>query len=136
MADSHPGDRESFPMADSDQIEISVDRGVTVVRLGADFDSLYESELVKLQSVRDLAETVAPAFMLIDLSNTKYFGSAFIGFLIAIANRLKERGDGRLGLCGLAPFARMALEKTKSDTILVLFDTSEEGVVEFAASAE
>ena len=123
-------------MADSDQIEISVDRGVTVVRLGADFDSLYESELVKLQSVRDLAETVAPAFMLIDLSNTKYFGSAFIGFLIAIANRLKERGDGRLGLCGLAPFARMALEKTKSDTILVLFDTSEEGVVEFAASAE
>ena len=136
MADSHPGNRESFPMVDDDQIEISVDRGVTVVRLGADLDSLYESELVKLQSVRDLADSASPPFMMIDLSNTKYFGSAFIGFLIAVANRLKERGDGRLGLCGLAPFARMALEKTKSDTILVLFDTSEEGVVEFAASAE
>ena len=123
-------------MADDDQIEISVDRGVTVVRLGADLDSLYESELVRLQSVRGLADSASPPFMLIDLSNTKYFGSAFIGFLIAIANRLKERGDGRLGLCGLAPFARMALEKTKSETILALFDTSEEGVTELAASAE
>ena len=123
-------------MVDDDQIEISVDRGVTVVRLGADLDSLYESELVKLQSVRDLADSASPPFMMIDLSNTKYFGSAFIGFLIAIANRLKERGDGRLGLCGLAPFARMALEKTKSETILALFDAREEGVVEFAASTE
>lgn len=123
-------------MADDDQIEISVDRGVTVVRLGADLDSLYESELVRLQSVRDLADSASPPFMLIDLSNTRYFGSAFIGFLIAIANRLKERGDGRLGLCGLAPFARMALEKTKSETILALFGTSEEGVAELAASAE
>lgn len=123
-------------MADDDQIEISVDRGVTVVRLGADLDSLYESELVRLQSVRGLADSASPPFMLIDLSNTKYFGSAFIGFLIAIANRLKERGDGRLGLCGLAPFARMALEKTKSETILALFGTSEEGVAELAASAE
>lgn len=123
-------------MADDDQIEISVDRGVTVVRLGADLDSLYESELVRLQSVRGLADSASPPFMLIDLSNTKYFGSAFIGFLIAIANRLKDRGDGRLGLCGLAPFARMALEKTKSETILALFDTSEEGVTELAASAE
>lgn len=123
-------------MADDDQIEISVDRSVTVVRLGADLDSLYESELVRLQSVRDLADSASPPFMLIDLSNTRYFGSAFIGFLIAIANRLKERGDGRLGLCGLAPFARMALEKTKSETILALFGTSEEGVAELAASAE
>lgn len=123
-------------MADDDQVEISVDRGVTVVRLGADLDSLYESELVRLQSVRGLADSASPPFMLIDLSNTKYFGSAFIGFLIAIANRLKERGDGRLGLCGLAPFARMALEKTKSETILALFGTSEEGVAELAASAE
>lgn len=118
------------------QIDVSIERGVSVVRLGAEFDSLYESELVKLQSVRELAETASPPNMLIDLSNTKYFGSAFIGFLIAIANRLKERGDGRLGICGLAAFARMALEKTKSDTILALFETDEEAVAALASTAE
>lgn len=118
------------------QIDVSIDRGVSVVRLGVEFDSLYESELVKLQSIRELAETVSPPIMLVDLSNTKYFGSAFIGFLIAIANRLKERGDGQLGLCGLAPFARMALEKTKSDTILTLFETDAEAVTALASAGE
>jgi len=122
-------------MSDS-QIDVSIDRGVSVVRLGSEFDSLYESELVKLQSVRDLADTATPPIMLIDLSNTKYFGSAFIGFLIAIANRLKERGDGRLGICGLAPFARMALEKTKSDTILGLFESDDEAVAALASAGE
>lgn len=115
-------------MPGEEQIQISSEQGVTVVRLGPEFDSLYESELVNLKSVRDLADTADPPLMLVDLSNTKYFGSAFIGFLIAIANRLKERGDGRLGLCRLAPFARMALEKTKSDTIIELFDSSDEAV--------
>lgn len=123
-------------MADDDPISVSVERGVTVVQLGTEFDSLYESELVRLQKVRDLADTASPPLMLIDLSNTKYFGSAFIGFLIAMANRLKERGDGRLGLCGLAPFARMALEKTKSDTILTLFENRDDGVADLALTGE
>lgn len=123
-------------MADEKQIQISSEQGVTVVRLGSEFDSLYESELVNLKSVRELADTADPPLMLIDLSNTKYFGSAFIGFLIAIANRLKERGNGRLCLCNLAPFARMALEKTKSDTILGLFDSADEAVAALQASGE
>lgn len=123
-------------MADDDPIRVSVERGVTVVQLGSDFDSLYESELMRLQPVRDLADTASPPVMLIDLSNTKYFGSAFIGFLIAMANRLKERGGGRLGLCGLAPFARMALEKTRSDTILTLFENRDDGVADLAPTSE
>lgn len=123
-------------MSGDDQIEISTQDGVTVVRLGAEFDSLYESELVHLKSVRDLADTADPPLMLLDLSNTKYFGSAFIGFLIGIANRLKERGEGRLGLCHLAPFARMALEKTKSDTVLGLYGDLDDALSALRASAE
>lgn len=123
-------------MADDDPISVSVERGVTVVQLGTDFDSLYESELVRLQPIRDLTDTASPPVMLIDLSNTKYFGSAFIGFLIAMANRLQERGGGRLGLCGLAPFAKMALEKTKSDTILALYENRGDGVADLAPTGK
>jgi anti-anti-sigma regulatory factor len=123
-------------MSEDYQVETSVERGVTVVRLGTAFDSLYESELVHLKSVRELADTASPPTMLIDLSNTRYFGSAFIGFSIAIANRLKERGDGRLGICGLASFARMAFEKTKADTLFELFDDVDTAVSELASTAE
>ena len=113
-----------------------MERGVTVARLGTGFESLYESDLVHLKSVRELADTAALPIILIDLSDTKYFGSAFIGFTIAIANRLKERGEGRLGICGLASFARMAFEKTKADTLLELFDDLDTAVSELASTAE
>lgn len=118
------------------QIDVSIERGVSVVRLGAEFDSLYESELVKLQSLRDLAETASPPAMLIDLSNVKFFGSSFIGLLMATANRLKERGDGRLGICGLTPFARMAFESTKVDTIFALYSSRDEGLTALASPGE
>lgn len=123
-------------MPDDNQIEISVDRGVSVVHLGADLDSIYESELARLQLVRKLADTASPPVMLIDLSNVKYFGSSFIGLLMATANRLKERGDGRLGICGLAPFARMAFESTKVDTIFALFNSRDEGLTALASPGE
>ena len=123
-------------MSNDDQVTVSVDRGVSVVHLGADLDSIYESELTKLQMVRELADTAAPPVMLIDLSNVKYFGSSFIGLLMATANRLKERGDGRLGLCGLAPFARMAFESTKTDTIFALFNSRDEGLAAMASHVE
>jgi anti-anti-sigma factor len=123
-------------MSGHNGIQVSTRDGVPVVCLGTEFDSLYESELVNLQSVRDLADTASPPTMVIDLSNTKYFGSAFIGFLIAISNRLKARGDGRLALCNLASFARMALEKTKSDTIIGIFHDQDAAVSALQASAE
>jgi anti-anti-sigma regulatory factor len=123
-------------ISDDHQVGISVERGVTVARLGTGFESLYESDLVHLKSVRELADTAAPPIILIDLSDTKYFGSAFIGFAIDIANRLKERGEGRLGICGLASFARMDFEKTKADTLLELFDDLDTAVSELASTAE
>jgi len=120
-------------MSNDDQVTVSVDGCVSVVHLGTDLDSIYESELAKLQTVRKLADTASPPLMLIDLSNVKYFGSSFIGLLMAIANRLKERGDGRLGLCGLTPFARMAFESTKTDSIFALFDSCDEGLAALAS---
>jgi anti-sigma B factor antagonist len=115
-------------MSDADQIEVSTQDGVTVVRLGESFDSLYESELPKLAAILDLADTVTPSLMVIDLSNTKYFGSAFAGFLITVAKHLKERGNGRLCLSNLVPFARMAIEQTKVDQLIGICEDIDQAV--------
>jgi anti-sigma B factor antagonist len=115
-------------MDDDDQIAITVVKGVTVVRLGTDFASIYESDLARLDGLRELADTATPARVVIDLSHTRYFGSAFIGILMATAARLKDRGNGQLGLSGLQPFATMALESTKADTLLGLFESVDDAV--------
>ena len=115
-------------MDDDDQIVISVDNGVTVVRLGTDFASIYESDLARLDGIRELADTATPARVVIDLSHTRYFGSAFIGFLMATAGRLKDRGNGQLGISGVQSFATMALEATKANTLLGLFESVDDAV--------
>ena len=122
-------------MADDEQIAVSVESGVTVVRLGTDFASIYESDLARLDGLRELADTATPARMVIDLANTRYFGSAFISFLMATAGRLKDRGNGQLGISGVKPFATMALEATKADTLLGLFDSVEAAVEALRPSA-
>lgn len=115
-------------MSESDPIQTALHDGVTVVTLGPHFDSLYESVLPELASLLDLADSVDPPKLVIDLGNTKYFGSAFIGFAISLSQRLNERPNGRLGVANVAPFCRMALETTKSDQLLDLFDSVEEAV--------
>lgn len=115
-------------MSESDPIQTTRQDGVTVVTLGPHFDSLYESVLPELASLLDLADSVEPPRLLIDLDNTKYFGSAFIGFVISLSQRIIKRPNGRLGIANVAPFCRMALETTKSDQLLELFDDVEHAV--------
>ena len=122
-------------MSDDDQISISVEQGVTVVRLGEEFASIYESDLARLERLRELADTVTPPRVVIDLSHTRYFGSSFIGFLMSTAGRLRDRGDGRLGISGVQPFATMALEATKADLLLGLFDSADDAVASLRPSA-
>lgn len=115
-------------MSDSDPIQIAVQDGVTVATLGPHFDSLYESVLPELASLLDLAESIDPPRLVIDLGNTKYFGSAFIGFVISLSQRINARPNGRLGIANVASFCRMALEATRADLLLDLFDSVDEAV--------
>ncbi len=115
-------------MSDSDPIQMTHRAGVTIATLGPEFDSLYESLLPQLAPLLDLADSVDPPRLLIDLASTKYFGSAFIGFVISLSTRLNSRPNGRLGIANVAPFCRMALETTRSDVLLDLFDSVDEAV--------
>ena len=51
------------------------------------------SDLARLDVIRELADTATPAWVVIGLSQTRYFGAAFIGFLMATTGRLKDRGQ-------------------------------------------
>ena len=115
-------------MSESDPIQTTRQDGVTVVTLGPHFDSLYESVLPELSSLLHMADSVEPPRLLIDLKNIKYFGSVFIGFLISLSQRICERPNGRLGIANVSPFCRMALETTKSDQLLDLFNSVEQAV--------
>jgi hypothetical protein len=117
-------------MSDSDPIQYEVRDGATVVTLGPHFESLYESVLPELAPLLDLAERIDPARLVIDLGNAKYVGSAFIGFVISLSQRINERPNGRLGIANLTSFCLMALEATKADLLLDLFDSVDEAVSE------
>ncbi|MBI1314344.1 STAS domain-containing protein [bacterium] len=107
-------------------------RGVTIVHLPDDYTSAYESTLVDLQGIPELARKIEPPRLIIDLRHVKYIGSAFIGFLISLSTQLQSRPNGRLALSGVAPFIRMALESTRSDLLFEIHDTLEEAIESLA----
>jgi anti-sigma B factor antagonist len=104
---------------------------VTIVRLDPDFASVYEGELKELAGILDLTVSIEPARLVLDLSGTQYFGSAFIGFLIAVSSRMNARPGGRFAIGGASGFARVALASTKSDQLIEVFDSVNEAVAAY-----
>lgn len=119
---------EEHGMADVNGFDTDQRDGVTIVRLGPEFASVYEGELKELAGILDLADSTEPPRLVIDLSGTQYFGSAFIGFLIAVATRMSSRPSGRFSIAGASDFARIALATTRSDQLIEIFDTVDAAV--------
>ena len=66
--------------------DVSRRNDVTVVSLGPEFENLDEHDLVELSSViLDVADNADPRLIVVDLSHTQYFGSAFIAVALGIA---------------------------------------------------
>jgi anti-anti-sigma regulatory factor len=107
--------------------DISVTDGVTVVKLGPTLASVYESSLAELEALPELAESIDPASMLIDLSTIEYCGSAFVGFLFKIAGLITKR-DGVFAVCGANNFTKMVLTTTKSEKMFSSFDSLDDGL--------
>ena len=111
--------------------EMTSEQGVTIISLGPDYDSIYESSLGQFDSILELAKTVEPPRMIMDLTHTEYFGSAFLGFLLRISNRLSVQRKGRFGICHLSKFCRAVIMAAKLDTLFELFDTRADAVAAF-----
>jgi anti-anti-sigma factor len=113
--------------------EIQVLRGVTVVTLAANYDSLDEEATRRIDTLlREQADRASPPAMVLDMSQTQSIGSTFVGSLFAADKRLRRRG-GQMALCQVGEFCLEVLRAVRSDTLFKIFATRDEAVAALAA---
>lgn len=109
-------------------------QNVTVITLGPEFEYLDEHRLHDLQAiVIETAQSADPPRVLIDLTHTKFFGSAFIEILFRAWNRLKAREGGHFGICGLTPYCAEVIETTHLDRLWPVYKNCDEGIRQLGA---
>jgi anti-anti-sigma factor len=102
--------------------QIARQQGVTVISLGPEYENLDEPVL------EELRDSMLDALVVLDLSHTKFFGSAFIEVLFRTWNRLNSREGGRFCLCGLTPYCAEVIEVTHLDRLWRITSTRDEAV--------
>jgi len=108
---------------------IHKESGVTVITLGPEYESLDEDRLVHLQeTLLETAQNVDPPRVVLDLSHTRFFGSAFIEVIFRIWNRLNSKDKGAFAICGLTPYCAEIFEVTHLNKLWPVFDTAEDAV--------
>jgi anti-anti-sigma factor len=109
--------------------EIVKQNGVTVIALGPGYEQLDEPNLDELTKiVLEAVNAADPPRVVVDLSHTRFFGSAFIEVLFRAWHRLNSRDGGRLGLCGLTPYCREVIDVTHLDRLWNVYATRDEAV--------
>ena len=104
-------------MSESRTPAVDLQNGVTVIHLGPEYENLDESRLDELRSVIiDVAETATPPQVVLDLSHTKFFGSAFIEIMFRAWKRVDVRG-GTFALSGLTPYCAEVVAVTHLDRL-------------------
>lgn len=112
----------------------SVDGSVHVLALtlpevvgSAEFDPLNQQVLAELSA--------APAGRwVLDLSNTHYAGSALLGMLVNVRQRLIS-GGGRVILCGLSPRLRHVVQTCSLDRLFTLVRNRTDALRQLDATA-
>ena len=99
-------------MASSD-LEIIEQDGVTVVVLGEEYDNLEEMVLERASKhLLEIAKSAEPPLILIDMTKTKFFGSAFLGTLFRVWRRLSAR-NGKMAVCCATGWSRKCLRSRR-----------------------
>ena len=115
----------------SDQLR-SVRHGATcVVYLGPEYNSLDDQVLDEVEHF--LLTCIDPPDvknLVVDLSNTTFFGSRFIEVLFRAYNRIKRK-EGRFGLSGLRGHTEEVIYVSKLQRLWELVPTPEEAVRRF-----
>lgn len=102
--------------------EIVKEGQVTIVALGPEYENLDEPRLDALTDVLlQVAETATPPVVVLDLSHTSFFGSAFIEVIFRMWNRLNHRESGKFCICGLSEYCTEVLEVTHLDQLWETF---------------
>ena len=124
-------------MAATRSPNITQERGVTVVALGSEYETLDENDLDDVKDVLlRVASTADPPQVVLDLSRTKFFGSAFIELLFRVWNRLNDRAAGRFAISGLTDYCQEVVDVTHLDRLWDVYDTGQAAVEALSAQSE
>ncbi len=100
----------------------------TILELQSDYASLDQVGLAdfggQLLSEATYAE---PPYLILDLSQTQFIGSAFLELLVRAWKRVRQRG-GAILLCGLQPLCRQVLETSRLYDLWPSFPTRDEAL--------
>jgi anti-anti-sigma factor len=109
--------------------EVVVDGQVTVIALGPKYKIIDEHVLDTGlgETMIEIALDAKPPLVVLDLSQTQFFGSSFIEVLFRVWNRLQGR-SGKFAICGLTPHCYDVLKITHLDTLWPLMPTRAEAV--------
>lgn len=122
-------------MTSSQTPETEVQNGVTVIQLGPDYESLDEHLLTDLRTALfACVDKADPPRVVIDLSHTTFFGSAFIEILVKIWKLLTDREGGDFAVSGLTPNCAEVLQVTHLDSLWKIYKTREEAVNALSAN--
>ena len=110
-------------------VEIKKRDQVTIASLGAEYQNLDGSALHAVSvELLEAADQADPPWLVIDLSHTTFFASAFIEVLFRVWNRINKRPGSKFGLSGLTPHCRDVIEVAHLDTLWKLYDSEEQAV--------
>ena len=114
--------------------QLAVQDGVTIVSLvGPEYESLDERLLDGIRTaLLDIAQATNPPLLVLDLSHTKFFGSAFIEILFRVANRMKNRG-GKFAISGLTEYCAEVIHITHLDSLWPVLPNSSDAVAKLKA---
>jgi anti-anti-sigma factor len=116
---------------------ISKESGVTVIQLGPEYENLDDRLLEGLRSAAlEISKGADPPWVVIDLSNTKFFGSAFIEILFRLWNRMNARPGGQFAISGLTPYCAEVLKITHLDALWKIFPTRAAAVQALVATGQ
>ncbi len=91
-------------MSSSRKPTVSVQKGVTVIALGPDYETLDESVLDELrESLLQMVNAAEPPLVVLDMPHTRFFGSAFLEVLFRAWNRINAR-HGQFAISGLTQY--------------------------------
>lgn len=114
-------------MSQSD-VEILTQDGITIIRLGEQYDNLDEPALEAASlDILEAAKLADPPYIVFDMTETKFFGSAFLGILFRVWRRLTAR-KGKLSMCGATGPCAEVLEVTQVDRLWDLYETRDEAI--------
>ena len=115
-----------------DSPEISRRDGVTMIRLGSDYEVIDSADDVKCAALRSLmleaVRAADPALLVVNVKSTTFIGSVFVTILLNAWNEIQGNDGGRLAICCVNEQCRAVLKTTRMDTLLEVCDSEDEAV--------